>query len=110
MAGLMELMLELEPFDASKHKERDVGLGGPSTEYLATEYDLEGKPFNFPQIWWDVGGNPHKLTPQQAYERAIRYEQETGKRFPRFNSIDEAVGAAEGRSAGGGAVKGLLAQ
>ena len=110
MAGLVELMLELEPFDPSKHQPKDVGFGGESTEYLASEYDPEGVPFNFPQVWWDIGGNPHVLTQEQAYEKAIQYEMKTGKKFPRFRTIEDAVGTASGRSNLGGATKGLLAQ
>lgn len=112
MAGLLD-WLSLEPFDPSKHKAQDVGLGGNSTEFLSTEYDQNGSPFNFPRIWFDKDGNPQVLSPEEAYQQAMIYERMTGKSFPRFDSIESAVDKAIGRSALGGAdgvMNGLLAR
>lgn len=112
MAGLLD-WLNLEPFDPSKHKAQDVGLGGNSTEFLSTEYDRNGSPFNFPRIWFDIDGNPQVLDPEEAYRQALVYERMTGKAFPRFSSIEDAISKAKSRSALGGAsgvMNGLLAR
>ncbi len=101
----------LAPFDPSKHKARDVGLGGPSTEYLATEHDPSGKVMNYPTIWWDKAGNPQVLDADAAYDQALRYEQATQRAFPRFPSVPAAEFSAMNRSALGGGNSGLpLAQ
>lgn len=38
------------------------------------------------------------------------YEKKTGKKFPRFNSVDEAVETAKSRSHGMGAFQGEMAK
>lgn len=91
------------PYDPSVNKPRDIGLGGPSTEYLATENDPYGAAMNYPQIWWDMYGNPRLLDPQQSYNQAISYELASGERFPRYSSTGQAEFAAQNRSALGGA-------
>ena len=102
LAAVAQKRHGMVPFDPRQHKARDIGLGGPSTEYLATEYDPTGKVMNYPQIWWDKAGNPRLLDPDAAYDMAQRYEQTTGESFPRFPSISAAEFAAENRSALGG--------
>lgn len=94
----------LAPFDPSTMKPKDVGLGGPSTEYLSTEYDQFGNALNVPLIWWDRDGNPHMMTPDNALALAQTYEaQNPGRRAPRYNNIGQAVEFAQHRSANGGA-------
>ena len=110
MAGILDLLQQLEPYDPSKHRPADIGMGGMSTEVLATEYDSQGVPMNFPTLWFTKDGQPVPLPPNYALDLAIEYEKATGKQFPRFDSIDAGVNAASGRSNAGGAVKGLLAQ
>lgn len=107
--GLFNNILGLEPFDPAKHSPQDVGLGGMSTEYLATDYDLEGRPFNYPTIWFDQSGKAYHL-PDQAFSLAIDYEAATGKRFPRFDEVGQGAYSAMNRSAMGGAAQGLLAK
>ena len=107
--GLLSNILGLEPFDPSKHSAQDVGLGGMSTEYIATDYDSEGRPFNYPTIWFDQSGKAYYL-PDQAYSLAIDYENVTGKRFPRFEEVSHGAWSAMNRSAMGGATQGVLAK
>jgi len=105
-------MPKLEPFDYTKHKPQDVGLGGPSTEYLITVDSPEGGVMVIPSIWWDEDGKPQLIEDQrQAVKLAKTYEKETKKQFPRFapKAYKEADMWAAGRSKAGGASKGLLA-
>ena len=105
-------MPKLEPFDYTKHKPQDVGLGGPSTEYLITVDSPEGGVMVIPSIWWDEDGKPQLIEDQrQAIELAKIYETETKKQFPRFapQAYKEADMWAASRSKAGGASKGLLA-
>ena len=93
----------LEPFDPSKHTPQDVGKGGPSTEFLATEGSPDGVFWNIPIIWWDEKGNPVELELREAQKRAKEYEKTTGQRFPRYNTPQEGSDAARSRSEAGGA-------
>lgn len=99
----------IKPFDPATDKPQNVGLGGPSTEYLAGAQDPWGNEFNYPTIWW-INGKPTLLSPEAAYEQALRYEAATGKLFPRYRNSGAATFAAENRSALGGAETGPLAQ
>ena len=99
----------LEPFDPEKHKPRDIGKGGPSTELTLTEDAPGGGVWNIPSIWWDRDGNPAEVSRQDAHRLAVEYEEKTGERFPRFENSDAGVSAARERSASGGASKGRLA-
>ena len=101
MSGLLEQTLL--PFDPRIHVPQDVGLGGASTEYLATDKLPNGLLFNYPTIWFDAVGNAHPLNGDAAYNQARQYEQETGRNFPRFLDVDTAVSAAKARSRLGGA-------
>jgi hypothetical protein len=103
MSGLLSGILGLEPFDPSKHDPQDLGLGGVSTEYLATDYDEKGRVINYPTVWFDRSGKAYFL-PKAALSLALDYEAATGKRFPRFDNTGEAVERAEHRSAMGGAL------
>lgn len=96
------------PFDPAVNTPQDVGLGGLSTEYLATSEDPYGQPFNYPQIWYDMYGQPHLMSEQDAYNQAVNYELASGERFPRYDTVGQASVAAENRSMMGGAAKGKL--
>lgn len=98
----------LRPYDPARDVAKDVGFGGPSTEYLATAQDPYGAAFNYPTIWYDMYGNAQVLDPQQAYDQSINYEQAAGIGFPRYKTIGNAVTAAENRSAMGGGDVGAL--
>ena len=93
----------LIPFDPKKHTPQDVGLGGLSTEYTATEYDPEGLAFNYPTIWWDEGGNPQLMNSDDAMKQALSYEDKVGRKFPRFGDPRVGGEAARERSHEGGA-------
>ena len=112
MSGLLSQTMGLEPFDPERHSPQDLGLGGMSTEYLATEEDEDGLPFNFPTIWFDSGGKAGLLPVGAARKISLDYEKSTGKLFPRFErgNFGTAVEQAQHRSAMNGAMKGLLAK
>lgn len=105
-----ELKATLIPFDKAIHKPKDIGLGGPSTEYTITELSPEGRVWNVPTIWWDEKGNPKKLKNIDALRQAFKYELETNLRFPRYDSFETGDQAAVERSKQGGAMVGPLAQ
>ena len=98
----------LQPFDPATMVARDVGYGGPSTEYLFTVEDSEGRAVNIPAIWWDAYGNPHKLNPQNALAMAAQYEAQNALYSPRYDNIGQAVEFAQHRSANGGAMRSPL--
>lgn len=90
-------MPKLIPFDPSIHKPKDIGFGGPSTEFLVTIDSPDGQVMVVPSIWWDEEGNPQLLGDIEKIknnewgidEDAVRnmvkdYEKETGYTFPRF--------------------------
>lgn len=104
---------KLEPFNYKKHKPQDVGLGGPSTEYLVTLDSPDGNVWVVPSIWWDEEGNPTLVENQdKVFELAKQYEKENNVMFPRFpqGEYKQADMFAQARSKAGGASKGLLAK
>lgn len=92
----------LKPYDPNMNTPTDVGLGGPSTEYLAGSQDPYGNELTYPQIWW-MGNEPYHLSPDDAYNQAMQYESATGKMFPRYVNAGASDFAAQNRSAMGGA-------
>jgi hypothetical protein len=95
-----------EPFNPSKHKPKDVGLGGLSTEYLVTQDAPDGSVWVIPSIWWDQSGEPMLIEDQEQIQKlAQEYEAATGSLFPRFGERDyETADAwARQRSSTGGA-------
>ncbi len=99
-------MADLIPFDPKKHKPIKTVGNNYATEYLASEKSPEGKAWNIPQIWFDSKTNKAKLlTGDSAWNAAKDFEDRTGKKFPRFETIELAVKAAEARSKKGGATK-----
>ena len=99
-------MANLVPFDPQRHKAIDLPGGGKATEYLASEKSPEGTAWNIPQIWFDVETNePRFLNGDKAWDQAKAYEDRTGKKFPRYKTIRQAVAAAKKRSSSGGASK-----
>ena len=98
--------VELEPFDPKKHKPIDTVGGMKSTEYLVSEESPEGTAWNIPTIWFDKKTKePVLRTGDDAWNTALEYEEKTGKKFPRYKSIPEAVDAAKKRSSKGGATE-----
>ena len=96
------------PFDPATNVPRDNGDGSVSTELTVTNDAPDGGYWNIPTLWWDKSGQPVEMPDVEAQKMALQYEQATGKKFPRFKSVDEAVSAAKARSAGGGAESGVL--
>lgn len=102
----------LVPFDPAKHQPQDVGLGGPSTEYLITVDSPDGGVMVIPSIWWDAEGKPTLVEDQgEAVRMATEYEKASSKQFPRFapKAYKEADNFAQQRSKAGGASKAALA-
>jgi hypothetical protein len=82
-----------------------------ATEYTSTTESPDGDVWNIPQIWFSVEtGEPVLKTGDDAWAAAYEYEKQTGKMFPRFNSIPEAESAAQSRSDQGGASEQPLAR
>lgn len=107
LAAVGQEKFGLEPFNPDKNWPQDFGLGGPSSEYVATDTDANGQIINYPQIWWDQQGNGYLLPPQQAMDQAAAYEQNTGNMFPRFPNLTAADFAAQNRSLMGGGQSGV---
>lgn len=103
VSGLANQQFGLNPYQPGYNFPQDVGLGGISTEYTATDYDPSGQVFNYPQIWYDQEGRANVLPPDQAYQQSLAYERGSAQRFPRFDSLGNAETFAENRSAMGGA-------
>jgi hypothetical protein len=101
----------LVPFDKDIHTSRDVGLGGPSSEYTMTVDAPDGQVAVIPSIWWDTNGEPVVLDQRDAERRSFEYEQETGKQFPRFpaGGYELADEYAQARTRQGGASESPLA-
>lgn len=103
LAGHANDKFGLKPYQPGYNFPQDVGLGGISTEYVATDYDPQGQVMNYPQIWYDQQGMANLLPQEQAMQQALAYEEGSGMRFPRFNSIGNADTFAQHRSIMGGA-------
>jgi len=112
-------MSDFVPFNPSIHEPKDIGLGGPSTEYLVTIDSPDGQVMVVPSIWWDKEGNPTFLGDLETGDIAVEdilknvqeYEQETKQSFPRFGTAGVpdnyriADRFAASRSKAGGASK-----
>lgn len=98
--------LKLAPYDPNKNRPQDIGLGGPSTEYLATVDTPQGTYKNIPQVWWGAKNGKPTLVPEEAARGlASLTERVTGRSFPEYSTPDEASLEAEERSKRGGAEK-----
>jgi hypothetical protein len=101
----------VEPFDPEKHSPIQTAGQSTATEYTSTTESPDGDVWNIPQIWFSVEtGEPVLKTGDDAWAAAYEYEKQTGKMFPRFNSIPEAESAAQSRSDQGGASEQPLAR
>jgi hypothetical protein len=101
----------VEPFDPEKHDPIQTAGQSTATEYTSTTESPDGDVWNIPQIWFSVEtGEPVLKTGDDAWAAAYEYEKQTGKMFPRFNSIPEAESAAQSRSDQGGASEQPLAR
>lgn len=85
-------MAEFQPFDPNIHKPKDIGLGGPSTEYLVTIDSPDGQVMVVPSIWWDEKGNPTflgnietgEIDQDKIVDLVTQYEKNMNQMFPRF--------------------------
>lgn len=99
---------QLRPFEPGEYV--DNGDGSRSTERTVSVPLPDGSWMNAPSLWmspkgpWDFGMNEDYIT-----DMALWYERATGKKFPRYGSVDEAVQASKARSAGGGVFQGEAA-
>lgn len=109
LSGRANDQFGLRPYKPGYDFPQDVGMGGPSTEYVATDYDPQGQVMNYPQVWYDQQGMANLLPPDQAMSQALAYENGSAMTFPRFNSIANADTFAANRSMMGGAEKTPLA-
>lgn len=98
----------LRPFDNTQMTPQDIGLGGPSTEYLATGQDFNGNALNYPLIWWNQRNEPVLLNDQNALALSYLWEGSRHVQSPRYPSIGVAEYYARNRSANGGAENGPL--
>lgn len=103
LAGHANDQFGLKPYQPGYNFPQDVGLGGVSTEYVATDLDPYGQVMNYPQVWYDQQGMANLLPPDQAMQQALAYEASSAQQFPRFNSIGNADTFAQHRSMMGGA-------
>lgn len=79
--------------------------GSYSTERTRTVRVGDGW-INVPSLWMGPNNQPADLAPMSddfLSTFATHYENQTGSKWLRFKSIDEAVAAAKARSAQGGA-------
>ena len=89
------------------HRDGDYEM----TEYTVTVQDPSGKFILIPSIYMNENNKPVHFTQQsQALRAAMNYEQSSGKKFPRFNTPEEAGKFAEKRSKSGGVRNGPLAK
>ena len=95
--------LKLAPYDPKVNKPQDLGLGGPSTEYTATIDMPDGSWKNIPQIWFNKQGKAQLVDEDSARFLSDLTERVTGRRFPTYETLDQANKDAEKRSMQGGA-------
>ena len=99
----------LRPFEPGEYVQNDDGT--ISTELSVTVQHPDGSWMNVPSLWMTRNGPRDFGTDEDAIlDAADYYERKTGKKFPRFRTVDEAVFEAESRSKRGGAGSGYLAK
>ena len=92
----------------AKGERRDNGDGTHSTELIVT-VPVDGRWMNVPSLWNDAGKYV-ELDEESAVGAAKRYMKATGKAFPSYETVEDAVNAARSRSESGGAGSGPLEQ
>ena len=82
--------------------------GSRSTERTMS-FNIEGKEVLAPSLWMSPDGPVDLRQHPEILIRAIReFEMRTKKRFPRFDTPEEATEFAKGRSSGGAVFSGPL--
>jgi hypothetical protein len=110
-----EIPENLVPFDPSKHKPQDLGLGEDgelSTEHVITTDSPTGDVWNIPTVWFGPDGRGYKLPDDISQRLAYSYEKGNKGQWPRFpkGEYDVAGQDASARSKEGGATKRPLFQ
>ncbi len=102
---------KIRPFDPEKDKARLNPNRTRSTEIVRT-VQIGDEIANVPSLWWERdSGEPVDLTglsDDALAAAASRYENETGEKFPRFQSFEEGNAAAQKRSDAGGGRAGSI--
>jgi hypothetical protein len=89
------------------HRDGDYEM----SEVTMTFEDPSGKFVVVPSIYMNENNKPVQFTKEsQVFNAAMNYEQSSGKKFPRFNTQEEADNFAEKRSDSGGVRNGPLAK
>jgi hypothetical protein len=101
-------MADIRPLELGEFVENEDGTR--STE-RAFSVHVDGKEMLIPSLWMSATG-PVDLAddPEAAKAAALRLEAETGKRFPRFKTPDDATRFSKARSSKGGVDLGPLAK
>jgi len=91
---------------------RDLKWGDyEMSEVTMTFEDPSGKFVVVPSIYMNENNKPVQFKKEsQVFNAAMNYEQSSGKKFPRFNTQEEADNFAEKRSKSGGVRNGPLAK
>jgi len=91
---------------------RDLERGDyEMSEVTMTFEDPSGKFVVVPSIYMNENNKPVQFKKEsQVFNAAMNYEQSSGKKFPRFNTQEEADNFAEKRSKSGGVRNGPLAK
>jgi hypothetical protein len=101
--------MKLRPFAPGEFVQNNDG--SISTERSVTIQGPDGSWMNVPSLWMAPNGPQDFGTDEAAiFDAADYYERTTGKKFPRFGTVEEAVFEAENRSKRGGAGSGYLAK
>jgi hypothetical protein len=77
---------QLRPLGPGEYRQNPDG--SISTEITAS-FNIDGRETVIPTLWMSPDG-PVELSPDDAINAAQNYERQTGKQFPRFDSVAEA--------------------
>lgn len=86
------------PFDPARDKPIKVNEDDLMTERLISVAAPDGGTWAIPTVWFNSSGEHMEFDAKTAMFAAERYEQSTGKKFPRFTSVEEAEAFIRNRS------------
>ena len=84
--------------------------GSRSTEITRTFQTESGEWVNAPSLWMGNFGHVRMDSEEDIYRTMKAYEASTGKKFPRYKTVEEAVSFAKARSNRGGVFSGSLSR
>jgi hypothetical protein len=96
----------LRPLNAGEFRQNP---DGSKSSELSMTVQMGDKWTNIPSLWMTPDG-VQELDQGAAMEAAQQYMEQTGKAFPTFETVDDAVGAAQKRSLAGAVSHGALAR